>query len=427
MGLYLATFAILLALSVPIAMALGLASIIYIIATDNLTLMGILPQRMLGSVDQFVLLTIPMFLLAGNLMNFGGITDRILNFANACIGHRRGGLSLVNVVASMFFGGISGAAAADTSALGTILIPAMKKDGYPPEYAAALTAVSSVIGSIIPPSIIMVIYGVLSSTSIAQLFIAGIIPGIMLGLGLLGYAWWMARRYNFPLMDRVTLRERIRSFFAALPVLVLPAIILGGILLGVFTPTESAAVAVLYALFIGGVVYRQLSLRALWRPLVATAIMTAGLMFIVSMASIVQFVFSFERIPAQLTELILSLTDNKTVLILLINLLLLVLGMFLEPVAAMIISLPVLIEVAEVIELDTIHFGIIVVLNLALGLVTPPMGICLFIASSIGRVPLEGIARASLPMLAIGIGVVLIVSFVPAIPLYLPSFMLTPN
>ena len=420
MGLFLGTFAALLVVAVPIAMALGLASMIYIVATDKFMLMAILPQRMLGSVDKFVLLTIPLFLLAGNLMNYGGITDRILRFANACIGHLRGGMSLVNVVSSMFFGGISGAAAADTSALGTILIPAMKKDGYPPEYAAALTAVSSVIGSIIPPSIIMVLYGVLTNTSIAQLFIAGIVPGLMLGFGLMAYAWWVARRSGFPLSEMVPYRQRFTAFLAALPVLALPLIILGGILFGVFTPTESAAVAVIYALFIGGFVYRELSIKDLWRPLVATAIMTAGIMFIVCMASIVQFIFSFERIPAQLTELILGITENKVLLLLLINLLLLVLGMFLEPVAAMIISLPVLIEVSKVIGLDPVHFGIIVVLNLAIGLVTPPMGICLFIASAIGRVPLESIARASLPMIGVALAVLMLVSFVPDLPMFLP-------
>ena len=203
--------------------------------------------------------------------------------------------------------------------------------------------------------------------------------------------------------------------------LALPAIILGGILFGVFTPTESAAVAVIYALFIGGFVYRELSFTDLWQALVSTAIMTAGIMFIVCMASIVQFVFSFERIPAQLTEFILGITDNKILLILLINVLLLVLGMFLEPVAAMIIALPVLIDVSNVIGLDPVHFGVIVVLNLGIGLVTPPMGICLFIASAIGKTSIEGTARASLPMLAVALVVLMLVSFIPAVSMFLPS------
>jgi C4-dicarboxylate transporter DctM subunit len=333
-------------------------------------------------------------------------------------------MSLVNVIASMFFGGVSGAAAADTSALGTIMIPAMSKSGYPKAYAAGLTAISSVIGSIIPPSIIMVIYGVLTSTSIAKLFVAGIVPGLLLGLGLLAYAYWVARRHDYPVMERVPMRARGRAFIAALPVLVLPMIIIGGILSGVFTATESAAVAVIYALFVGGVVYREFTLKTLWRPFCATAIMTAGIMFIVTMASIVQFIFSFERIPEQVTGLILSITDSPILLILLINLFLLILGTFLEPIAAMIISLPVLFEIAAVVNLDPVHFGMIVVLNLAIGLATPPVGICLFIACAIGRVSIEEISRAILPMLFVVLGVLMIVSFVPQVSLFLPNLAL---
>jgi tripartite ATP-independent transporter DctM subunit len=421
MGLFLVSFFLCLLVGVPIALSLGLASMLYMVMTDNLGLMAILPQRMLGSVNNFVLLTIPLFLLAGNLMNYGGITDRILTFANACVGHVRGGMSLVNVISSMFFGGVSGAAAADTSALGTVLIPGMVKSGYPKAYAAGLTAISSVIGSIIPPSIIMVIYGVLTSTSIAKLFVAGIVPGLMLGFGLLGYAYWAARRHNYPVMVRVSMRERGLAFIAALPVLVLPVIIIGGILSGVFTATESAAVAVIYALLVGGLLYRTFSLRTLWRPFCATAIMTAGIMFIVTMASIVQFIFSFERIPEQVTGLILGISDNPVVLILLINLFLLILGTFLEPIAAMIISLPVLFEIAKVVDLDPVHFGMIVVLNLAIGLATPPVGICLFIAGAIGKVSIEAISVAILPMLVVVLCVLMIVSFVPQVSLFLPN------
>jgi C4-dicarboxylate transporter DctM subunit len=421
MGWFLGGFAGLLLVGVPIAMALGLAATGYLLLTGNFHLMIAFPQRMLSSVDQFVLLTVPLFLLAGNLMNFAGITDRILRFANACIGHVRGGLSLVNVVASMFFAGVSGAAAADTSALGSVLIPGMIKQGYPKAYAAGLTAVSSVIGSIIPPSIIMIVYGVLTGTSIAQLFVAGIVPGLMLGLGLLAYASWVAKRHDYPVMPRVTMRERASATVAAVPVLVLPGIILGGILSGVFTPTESAAVAVIYAFLISALVYRTLSWRNLWRPLVDTALMTSGIMFIVSMASMVQFIFSFERLPQQIAAHMLTITDNKYLLILMMNVLMLILGTFLEPIAAMIISLPVLFEIAKVIAIDPVHFGMIVVLNLAIGLATPPVGLCLFIACAIGRVPLEAISWAILPMLAICLVVLMLVSYVPDLSLFLPS------
>lgn len=425
MGLFLGGFAGYLLFGVPIAMALGMASFTYLLVTDNLSMMSIFPQRMMGSVNQFVLLTIPLFLLAGNLMNHGGITHRILSFANACVGHRKGGLSLVNVVSSMFFGGVSGAAAADTSALGTILIPGMSRAGYPIEYAAGLTAVSSVVGSIIPPSIIMVLYGVLTGTSIAKLFVAGIIPGIMVGLSLFVYAVLMAHRHNYPVAERMNFANRIKAFGEALPVLLLPLIILGGILLGVFTPTESAAVAVIYALLLGAV-YRSLSLASLFEAFSETAITTAGIMFIVSMASIVQFILSFERIPAEVTAMIFSLTENRTLLLLLVVAFMLVLGMFLEPIAAMIISLPVLFEVAQVIDLDPVHFGMIVVLTLAIGLVTPPVGICLFISCTIAKISLERISRAVLPMIGVVLIVLLLVTFIPQLSTFLPGLILSP-
>lgn len=418
---FLGGFAALLALGLPIAMALGVASFLYLLFSGNIELMRILPQRMFGSIDQFVLLTVPLFLLAGNLMNIGGITERIIRVANACIGQVRGGLSLVNVIASLFFGGVSGAAAADTSALGSVLIPAMSKEGYPPAYSAALTSVSSLLSSVVPPSILLIMYGVLTSTSIAWLFMAGIVPALMMTFGLSVYAWWVARRHDYPAAEAMTIRQRLVAVVDAVPVLMLPVIIIGGIRFGVFTPTESAAVAVIYALFISAVVYRTLNWRNLWRPLVATALMTSAIMFIVAMASIVQFIFSFERIPAQVTELMLGISENRIVLLLMINIFLLILGMFLEPLAAMIVALPVLFDVATVIQIDPVHFGIIVVLNLAIGLTTPPVGICLFIACAISRVSLLEISLASLPMLAICIVVLLLITFIPDIALYVPS------
>jgi tripartite ATP-independent transporter DctM subunit len=307
------------------------------------------------------------------------------------------------------------------AAVGSVLIPAMVKAGYPRAYAAGLTAVSAVNGPIIPPSIIMIIYGALSGTSIAQLFVAGIVPGIMLALGLLAYAWWVARRRNYAPATRMTMRERVTVTASAAPALVLPVIILGGILAGVFTPTESAAVAVLYALVISAVVYRTLSWRTIWPPLVETTLVTSGILFIVAMASMVQFIFSFERLPEQIAQQMLGITENRYLLILMVNALLLVLGCILDPMAALILALPVLLEVAEAIKIDPVHFGMIVIINLSIGLATPPVGFCLFIAGAIGRVSLEALSWTIVPMLGVCLVVLLLVSFIPELSLFLPS------
>ena len=421
MGLFLAGFIGFLAVGVPIALALGLACALYLVLTGHADLLAAFPQQMSSGVDNFILLTIPMFLLAGNLMNAGGITERLVDCARAVVGHVRGGLALVNVVASMFFSGISGAATADASALGSVLIPAMEKEGYDKPYAAALTAVTSVIGPIIPPSIAMIIYGVLSGTSIARLFIAGIVPGLLLGFGLMGYAYVAARRYGHPVSERVPFRAKVVAMGRATPALMLPVIILGGILSGIFSPTESAAVAVIYALLVSAFRYRTLKWSDLWKALTDTAVLTAGIMLIVAVAKMVSFVLGFDNVPAKVAALMLEISHDRFVLLLLINLFLLLLGLFLEPLAAMIMTMPVLLEIAKLLELDLVHLGMIVVLNLVIGLATPPVGLCLFIVCAIGRVSLEDVSRAALPMLGICIGVLLLVTYVPDLVLFLPA------
>jgi len=329
----------------------------------------------------------------------------------------------ISTVISELFGGPGEIATVKTGVLYglAVLIPAMVKEGYDRAYAAAITAVSSVIGPIIPPSIAMIIYGVLSGTSIAKLFIAGIVPGLLLGFGLMGYAYIAARRHGHPVSERVPLPQKFVATGRAIPALMLPVIILGGILSGVFSPTESAAVAVIYALLVSSFLYRTLSRADLWRTLNDTAILTAGIMLIVAVAKMVSFVLGFDNIPAKVAAGMLGISDNPIVLLLMVNLFLLILGLFLEPLAAMIMTMPVLLEVAKLLELDLVHLGMIVVLNLVIGLATPPVGLCLFIVCAIGRVPLESVARASLPMLAICIAVLLLVTFVPQLTLFLPS------
>jgi len=419
-SLFFIAFAGFLLIGVPIALALGVACVVFLWWTGNLDLLAAFPQRMLAGVDQFVLLTIPLFVLAGNLMSLGGITDRIVTLSRALVGHIPGGLSHVNITASLFFSGVSGSATAEAAAIGSVLIPAMEKEGYPKRYAAALTAVASVMGPIIPPSIAMVVYGVLTGTSIAKLFLAGVVPGILIGVSLMAYAYWQAKRHGYPVSRRASLGELGSAAVQAGPAVALPLIILGGILSGVFTPTESAAIAVIYALVLAGLFYRTLTWRSLYTVFWDTAFVTAGIMIVVAVASMVAFVFTFEGVPQTVAKALLTLSNDKYVILLLINVVLLVLGLFLEPISIMILTLPVLIGIVKALGVDMVHFGLVMVLNVVIGLVTPPVGVCLFVASAISRVPLEELARATLPMLAICIGILMLVTYVPAIPLFLP-------
>lgn len=421
MGLFFGAFALFLVIGVPIALALGVACLVFMWWTGNLDLLAAFPQRMIAGVDQFVLLTIPLFVLAGNLMSLGGITDRIVSLSRALVGHVHGGLSLVNITASLFFSGVSGSATAEAAAIGSVLIPAMEKEGYPIRYAAALTAVASVMGPIIPPSIAMIVYGVLTGTSIAKLFLAGVVPGLMIGFSLMAYAYWRARRYGYPVSGRASWHTRLLTAVQAGPAVALPLIILGGILSGVFTPTESAAIAVIYAVVLAGLFYRTLTWRTLYAVLWDTAIATSGLMIVVAVASMVAFVFSYEGVPQKVAKGLLALSDNKYVILLLINFVLLTLGLFLEPISIMILTLPVLVGIVKALGVDMVHFGLIVVLNVVIGLVTPPVGVCLFVTSAISKVGLEDLSKATLPLLAICLAILMLVTFVPAITLFLPS------
>ena len=423
MGAFFLIFGGLLVSGIPIALTLGIAGTAYLYLSGNGMMVLMLPQRMMAGIDQFVLLTIPLFLLAGALMNVGGITDRIVHFARAMVGHRRGGMSSVSILSAGFFAGISGSATAEASALGSILIPTMSKQGMPPAYAAALIAVASIMGPIIPPSITMIIYGVLSGTSIGQLFMAGIVPGIAIATGLLIYASWRARRDGFPVTERIGARAKWKATARTLPALLLPAIILVGIKAGIFTPTEAAAVAVAYALVIG-FAYRDLSLRRLWESLIATTLVSASILFITSMASIVSFVFTLEQVPQHIADLVLTITDEPFLILLLLNVFLLLLGMFLEPISILILTMPILLKLQALIGMDPVQFGMVVVLNVVIGMATPPVGILLFIASAISGEPVTRVIREALPLIAICIGILALVALIPALSLALPQMLL---
>ena len=418
MGAFFGAFALLLFTGVPIALALGVGGILYLYMSGNGAVVLALPQRMMAGVDQFILLTIPLFLLAGALMNIGGITDRIVVFARAMVGHRRGGMSSVTVVSAGFFAGVSGSATAEAAALGSILIPAMRKQGMPPAYAAALIAVSSIMGAIIPPSITLIIYGVLSGTSIGQLFVAGVMPGVMLGAGLLSYAVWRAQRDGFPVAPKMGWAERRASTIRTLPALFLPVIIIVGIRFGLFTPTEAAAIAVVYALIIG-FIYRDLSLPRVWDAMVATAIVSSSILFITAMASIVSFVFTLEQVPTTIASAVMAISDNRYVVLLLLYIVLLILGMFLEPISILILTMPILLQFKQMIGMDGVQFGVMVVLNVAIGMATPPVGILLFIVCASSGEPLTKVIKEAIPLIAICIFVLALVALVPAVSRFL--------
>lgn len=422
MGAFFVIFAGLLTSGISIALTLGIAGTAYLYLSGNGMMALMLPQRMMAGIDQFVLLTIPLFLLAGALMNVGGVTDRIVHFARAMVGHRRGGMSSVSILSSGFFAGISGSAAAEASALGSILIPTMSKQGMPTAYAAALIAVSSVMGPIIPPSITMIIYGVLSGTSIGQLFLAGVVPGIGIATGLLLYASWRAKRDGFPVTERMIGRDRWKATVRTLPALLLPAIILVGIKTGIFTPTEAAAVAVAYALVIG-FIYRDLNFRRLWESLIATTLVSASILFITSMASIVSFVFTLEQVPQHIADLVLTITNEPLLILLLLNIFLLLLGMFLEPISILILTMPILLKFQVLIGMDPVQFGTVVVLNVVIGMATPPVGILLFITSAISGEPVTKVIREAIPLVGICIVVLALIALVPFLSLFLPKML----
>ncbi|KAA2317286.1 TRAP transporter large permease [Pseudooceanicola sediminis] len=422
MTLYLVAFVVFMIVGVPIAFSLGLASVAYLLINDQWQLMIGFPQKMIAGIDSFVLLTIPFFILAGNLMNSANLTRQIVRFAQMLVGRVKGGLAVVNVVSSMMFSGVSGAATAEASAIGSVMIPAMAKDGYRPEYAAALTATGSILGPLVPPSLSLILYGVLTGTSISDLFLAGIVPAFLLCGLLILYALWRARVEDHPIPAPIPKNERVGLAVKALPALFLPVIIVGGIRSGVFTPTEAAAVAALYALLIGGVLYRTLSGSKIAQAFYDTATMTAGVMLIVAMASMTAFILGIENIPRAIALGMRSISEQPWILILLLNMVLLVLGLFLEPLAALVLAMPILNEVFPLLEINAVQFGVMVVLNLMIGMITPPVGLCLFIVAAIGKQPLEKVARAILPMIGICLIVLGLIAFVPFLTLSLPAF-----
>ncbi len=411
-----------LVLRFPIAFSLGISCLGYLLV-KGIPLI-VVPMKMYSGIDVFVLLSIPGFIIAGNLMNQGGLTEKIIAFCNHLLGHIRGGLSLVNIGASMLFAGISGTAISDTASLGSILIPAMKKEGYDAEFACAITASSSTVGPIIPPSVPLIIVATLSGLSVGKLFLAGAIPGLLLGMGMMFVAYFIAKKKNYPKHARSSFGEVAKGFVDTFWSLLMTFIILFGIIGGIFTPTEASIIAILYALVIGRFVYKKLNFKNVQIVLLDSMKTSASLMVLVGFANLFGWILITEQIPQSISSGILGFTDNKYMVLLLINLLLIVVGTFMETIAALLILFPILLKVALSVDVDPIHFSVIAVLNLIIGLTTPPVGVCLFVASSIGKVSIGKVSKAGFPFLLVSLAVLVLVTLFPVISLFLPGLFM---
>ena len=418
----LGVFMVCLLLRFPIAFSLGLSCMVFLLC--NGTDLIIMPMKMYSGIDVFVLLSIPGFIIAGNLMNHGGLTAKIISFCNHLIGHIPGGLALANIGSSMLFAGISGTAISDTASIGSVMIPAMKKEGYDPEFACAVTASSSTVGPIIPPSVPMIIAATLSGLSVGKLFLAGALPGFLLGISMLFLTYYLAKKRNYPKTERSSFAQVAKGFVDTFWSLLMTFIILFGIIGGVFTPTEASIIAVLYAYLVGTLVYKRLNFKKTLAILLDAMKTSASLMVLIGFANLFGYILVSEQIPNQIASSILGFSDNKYVVLLLINILLILVGTFMETIAALLILFPILLKVAIGVDVDPIHFAIIALLNLIIGLTTPPLGVCLFVASGIGKVPLEKVSKANLPFLGISLLVLTLVTLFPDITLFLPRLIL---
>ncbi len=415
----LAGAVLLILVSVPIAFALGLASMAFLWLTG--TPLSSITQVGVTGLNTYPLLAIPFFIMAGEVMNTGGVTRRLVGFASAWVGHFTGGLAHVGIVSNMVMAGLSGSAVADASALTTVMLPSMVERGYPRPFSAALLASAATIGPIIPPSIPMVLYGLAASVSIGALFLGGVIPGIIMGICLMIYSYIVARQHGYQPDHAYSLRHALRATVDALPALFMPIILLGGVLGGFFTPTEAAAVSVVYGLLVGFFVYREMRLDSVIQLLRLTAYRTALVVIILASTTLLGYVLALEQIPTKVSEALLQLSSSPWVLLLLINLFLLFVGCFIDAAAAILILAPILVPIVVQVGVSPVHFGLIMVLNLMIGLLTPPVGGLLYIVSEVAQMRFEILVKAVLPFLLPLLVSLALVTYVPWLTLWLPS------
>jgi len=427
MGIFILaiSLSIFLLLGMPIAFSLGLSSVIYLITEHGFSMLIMLPQRLFAGSNSFILTALPFFIFAGLLMNEGDITPRIIDFCLALVGRLRGGLGLVNILASMIFGGISGSSVSDTSAIGSILIPAMKKKGYDEDFSAGVTVASSTIGMIIPPSIPLVIYAVSSDTSIGKLFLGGAIPGILIGLFMMIVCYIFSVHRGYPIeIGRFSFFRLFAALKKGILALIMPLVIIGGIVGGVVTPTEAGCLAVVYAVIVGFFVYRKLKLSNFLDVLVNVSLTTAVIMFIVACATIFSWVLAYEHIPEKISMILLSISTNPMIVLFVINVFMLICGTFLDVGPAIIILTPVLLPTMQAIGIDPVHFGVIMIINLAIGLDTPPVGNCLNVCSRLTNISIVKIGRAAFPFLVANLIVLFLASYCRPIVMFLPDLLM---
>ena len=420
MAIFFITFVILLLVGVPISISIGASAVLGCLVLDYP--MMVIGQKMVTGIDSYLLIAIPLFILAGNLMNAGKITDKIFSFAKELVGWIPGGLGHANVVASIIFAGMSGSAAADAGGLGTIEMEAMTKNGYDEDFSGAVTAASSVIGPIFPPSIPLIIYGATASVSVAKLFMGGVLPGLLMGVALMVLVFLFAIKYKFE-RHPFRMAALVRQFFGSILSLITPLIILAGFTTGWFTPTEASSIAVAYSLIIALIVYRTMDWKTFTDCLLESAITSANTLFIIGTSTLFTYVLVKEGASAEIASFILGISQNPAVILFIINVVLLILGMFMEPGAILTLMLPVLLPIVKDLNIDLVHFGVVMVLNLMIGQVTPPFGVCLFIISDVAKIKLDRLYKSILPFLIPLVVVLLMCTYIPGIVTWLPNML----
>jgi len=417
------SFIVLIVGGTPIAFVLGLVALFHMFLTGNPLIFNMISQRIIVGIDNFSLMAIPFFMLAGELMNYGGCTKRLIKLANVLVGHLKGGLAYVNILASAFLAAIMGSAVAESAAIGSTMIPAMEKEGYEADFSAALTAASSTLGPVIPPSMVFIIYGITAGVSIGGMFFAGILPGIFLAFLFAIVTYFVSKKRKYPTHHRASLTEVKRALIEGGLSLFVPVIILGGICTGVFTATESAVIASIWALILGLFIYKEMKITDLKKIILNTCLSSSAIILIMANANIFGWTLAIEQIPQRMVQLVLSISDNPITILFLLNIFLLFVGCVMEGIASMIILVPVLLPIATKLGIDPVHFGIIVSYNLIIGLITPPIGLCLYSVSSISKVSIESIVSKIWPFLIASIITLFMVMYWEDFVMFIPRLI----